>query len=283
MSVFQFLVQSLEKYVMLSNKIHKHFENKVIWITGASSGIGRALVIALSSVNCKILISSRSEEKLQATIDQCQDNKNNNIILLAGDLTSKQVNQEILQQIKQIAGKLDIAILNAGSCEYVDIEHFDSALFERQMNTNFMSMVYGIEAALPLLRSSADAQLIGMSSTAAYMGLPRAEAYGATKAAIRNMFAALRVSLLPQNISSSVICPGFVETELTAKNDFDMPAMITASKSAEYILKGIAKHQQEIHFPKRFSLVLKFIASLPNPIISWFVSKTILKSNKARI
>lgn len=266
---------------MQSSKIQKHFENRVIWVTGASSGIGRALVIALSNINCKIFISSRSKEKLQETINQCQSNNCNNIVVLSGDLTSKQVNYEILQQINQSAGKLDIAILNAGSCEYVDIDHFDSALFERQMNTNFLSMVYGIEAALPLLKKSASAQLIGMSSTAAYMGLPRAEAYGATKAAIRNMFAALRVSLHSKRISCSVICPGFVETELTEKNDFEMPAMITASKSAEYILKGIAKHQQEIHFPKRFSFALKFIASLPNPIISWLVSKAVIKNTKA--
>jgi short-subunit dehydrogenase len=269
---------------MLSSKVQKHFENKVIWVTGTSSGIGRALVIALSSVNCKIFITSRSTKKLQQTIDQCQKNNNNykyNIVVLAGDLISKQVNQDILKKIKQTTEKLDIAILNAGSCEYLDIDNFDSALFERQINTNFMSMVYGIEAALPLLKNSTDAQLVGMSSTAAYLGLPRAEAYGATKAAIRNMFAALHVSLRAQQISTSVICPGFVETELTAKNDFKMPAMITAARSAEYILEGIASHRQEIHFPKRFSLTLKFIASLPNPIVSWLVNKTISKSNKA--
>lgn len=262
---------------MLSNKIQNHFENKVIWITGASSGIGRALVIALSDVNCKIFISSRSEENLEKTIGQCRNSRKSEIVVLSGDLTCKQVNQDILKKIKKSSEKLDIAILNAGSCEYVDIDNFDSSLFERQIRTNFLSMVYGIEATLPLLRSSAEAQLIGMSSTAAYLGLPRAEAYGATKAAIRNMFAALRVSLQPYNISSSVICPGFVETELTAKNDFAMPAMITAETSAEYILKGISKHKQEIHFPKRFSLALKFIACLPNPIVSWLVSKTIPK------
>lgn len=266
---------------MLSSKILEHFEDKVIWITGASSGIGRALVIALANTNCKIFISSRSKENLQLTIDKCQTNNMSNIVILAGDLTSKQVNQDIINTIQQTAGKLDIAILNAGSCEYVDINNFDSTLFERQIKTNFMSMVYGIEATLPLLKNSSDAQLIGMSSTAAYLGLPRAEAYGATKAAIRNMFSALRVSLGPHKISSSVICPGFVETELTAKNDFDMPAMITAAKSAIYILEGIAKHKQEIHFPKRFSLALKFIAALPNPVMSWLVSKTIPKDSKA--
>jgi len=255
---------------MLSDSAINHFENKVIWVTGASSGIGRALVIALADINCQLYISARSESNLQLTVQQ---SGNKDIVVLAGDLSSKQTNQAILEKINKLSNGLDIAILNAGNCEYVDIDDFDSDLFARQINTNFMSVVYGIEATLPLLKQSSSAQLVGMSSTAAYLGLPRAEAYGATKAAIRNMFAALRVSLKPYNISASVICPGFVETELTAKNDFDMPALISASRSAEYILSGIAANKQEIHFPKRFSLTLKFLASLPNPLLTWLVRK----------
>lgn len=260
---------------MLSEKIQQHFHNKVIWITGASSGIGRALAVALADVDCQLFITSRSKDKLQQTVDQCA---NKSITILEGDLTSKQVNQEIIQAIEAKSGRLDIAILNAGTCEYVDIDHFDSDLFKRQMETNFMSTVYAIEALIPLLRQSSQAQLIGMSSTAAYLGLPRSEAYGASKAAIRNLFAALRVSLLPYKISASVICPGFVKTELTDRNDFEMPALISAQQSAEYILHGIARHKQEIHFPKRFSYTLKFIASLPNPMVSWLVSKMATKS-----
>jgi len=260
---------------MLSEKVSKHFENKAIWITGASSGIGRALVIALADTECQLFISSRSETKLQQTIDLC---KNKNIQILPGDLTSKQINENIVEQISLAGNGLDIAILNAGNCEYVDVNNFDSALFARQMDTNFMSMVYGIEATLPLLKLSSSAQLVGMSSTAAYLGLPRAEAYGATKAAIRNMFAALRVSLKPYNINASVICPGFVKTELTAKNDFEMPALISATRSAEYILSGIAANKQEIHFPKRFSFTLKLLGSLPNPILSWLIEKGVQRT-----
>ena len=260
---------------MLSKKVYEHFENKSIWITGASSGIGRAIVVALSNINCHVFISSRSEEKLQQTVEKCNQK---NITILAGDLTSKETNQFILKQIKDSNNGLDIAILNAGSCEYVDVEAFDSDLFARQVNTNFMSMVYGVEACLPLLKQSKSAQLVGMSSTAAYLGLPRAEAYGATKAAIRNMFAALHVSLKPLGINVSVICPGFVETELTDKNDFNMPALISADRSAEYILTGIAAKKQEIHFPKRFSLTLKFLSSLPNPILSWLIDKGVRRT-----
>jgi len=259
---------------MLSNFAIEHFQNKVIWITGASSGIGQALVIALSEIDCQLFISARSLEQLEVTTERCT---NKNIIILQGDLSSKNVNQEIAHKINETAGRLDIAILNAGSCKYVDIDTFDSEIFKKQMDINFIGMVYGIEAILPLLKESASAQLIGMSSTAAYMGIPRSEAYGATKAAIRNLFSALRVSLQPFKIKASVICPGFVETELTAKNDFSMPAMITVEKSTEYILNGIAKNKQEIHFPKRFSLTLKFIASLPNPILSWMLSKLVVR------
>ena len=259
---------------MLSEKTKQHFQGKVIWVTGASSGIGRALVIALSECDCKIFISSRSKENLALSIEKSPQN---NIIALEGDLTSKEVNQQIVKKIKDNSSGLDIAILNAGSCEYVSIENFDSGLFKRQMDTNFMSMVYGIEAVLPLLKISNDAQLIGMSSTAAYLGLPRSEAYGATKAAIRNLFAALHVSLRPYDISASVICPGFVETELTAKNDFNMPALISAEQAARYTLDGIAAYKQEIHYPKRFSFSLKLISSLPNPLLSWLLAKAVIR------
>ncbi len=259
---------------MLSKETKQHFKGKVIWVTGASSGIGRAIAIALSECECKIFISSRSKENLALTIEKSM---HNNIYALDGDLTLKEVNQAIVHEIKKASSGLDIAILNAGSCEYVDIEKFDSELFKRQMDTNFMSMVYGIEAVLPQLKQSKNAQLIGMSSTAAYLGLPRSEAYGATKAAIRNMFSALRVSLRPYNISASVICPGFVETELTAKNDFDMPALIGVELAAKYTLNGIAAYKQEIHYPKRFSLTLKLIASLPNPILSWLIAKAVAR------
>lgn len=260
---------------MLSNKVIDHFKGKVIWITGASSGIGRALVIALSEIDCQVFITSRSKEKLAQTVEKCA---HKNIVVLEGDLTSKQVNQEIVASIQESCGRLDIAILNAGTCEYVDIENFDSELFVRQMDTNFTSTIYGIEAAMPMLKESKQAQLIGMSSTVAYLGLPRAEAYGATKAAIRNLFSALRISLQPYHISASVICPGFVETELTAQNDFEMPALITAQQAATHILGGIAAYKQEIHFPKKFSVTLKFIASLPNPILSWLVKKFVART-----
>jgi len=260
---------------MLSNKVSDYFDDKVVWVTGASSGIGRALTIMLSELDCDLYISSRSKAGLEQTKQLCLNKKN--IHILEGDLTNKSSNQSICENIKNTNGHLDIAILNAGTCEYVDIETFDSALFQRLIDSNYMSMIFGIEATLPLLKKSKQAHLVGMSSTAAYLGLPRSEAYGATKAAIRNLFRALKVSLSPYSINVSTICPGFVKTELTEKNDFPMPCLISAEHAAEEILKGIAANKHEIHFPKRFSYALKAFALLPNFIQFKLLSKTIQK------
>ena len=260
---------------MLSNKTSQYFEGKVIWITGASSGIGRALTVALSSVNCQVYISARSLDKLEQTIQQCTHQ--NNIHIAQADLSEKNANLAVCKEIHARHKKLDIAILNAGTCEYVDIDNFDSEVFARLINSNYMSMVYGIEACLPLLESSKHAHLIGMSSTAAYLGLPRSEAYGSTKAAIRNLFRALKVSLAEKNIDVSVICPGFVKTELTDRNDFTMPCLISAQQASEYILNGIACNKHEIHFPKRFSYSLKLISLLPDAIQFRVLKNTIKK------
>ena len=260
---------------MHSDKIKSHFDNKVIWLTGASSGIGRALAVALSSYNCQLYISSRDHGKLEKTKGMCQ--QQDNIHIQAGDLSLPETNKTICKIIESKLGHIDIAILNAGTCEYVDPDNFDSALFERLIKNNYLSMVYGIEAVLPMLKQSSDAQLVGMSSTAGYLGIPRSEAYGSTKAAIINMLRALKVSLKPKNIDVSVICPGFVKTELTDRNDFPMPAIISAELAAEQIIEGIAKRNHEIHFPKRFTLTLKLISLLPDSFQFWLLSKTLDK------
>jgi short-subunit dehydrogenase len=258
---------------MHSNKIKSFFDNKVIWITGASSGIGRALAIALSEFNCQIFISSRTHDHLLKTKEMCHQPEN--IHIEQGDLSNLATNKTICEHIRSKAGHLDLAILNAGTCEYVDIDNFDSRLFERLITNNYLSMVYGIESSLPLLKATRNSQLVGMSSTAGYIGIPRSEAYGSTKAAIINMLRALKVSLKPYNIDVSVICPGFVKTELTDRNEFPMPAIITADQAARHIIHGIAKRDHEIHFPKQFTLALKLISVLPDKLQFWLMSKTL--------
>ena len=237
------------------------FAGRRIWITGASTGIGRAVAIELAARGAVVVASARNRDALEELVKASPSGR---VTALALDVTDRQATLDAVKTIRQRLGGLDIAFFNAGTCEYVDVRRFDSALFERAMQTNFLSMVYGIEAVLPLLRQSARPQLVGMSSSVAYRGLPRAEAYGASKAAIRHMLEALRIDLARENIAVSIVCPGFVRTPLTEQNDFPMPFAIEADEAARRIADGIAAQRHEIHFPKRFTVAFKLFTLLPS-------------------
>ncbi|MFM8551450.1 MAG: SDR family NAD(P)-dependent oxidoreductase [Nitrospiraceae bacterium] len=236
------------------------FSGRRIWVTGASSGIGRATALELARRGGTVIASARSYEALDALV---REGPAGRLAALALDVTNRQATQQTASLIEQRFGGLDIAFFNAGTCEYVDVKRFDSALVERVIRTNLLSLVYGIEAVLPLLRRSAHPHLVGMSSTVAYGGLPRAEAYGTSKAAIYYLLQSLRLDLAPEQIPVSIVCPGFVRTPLTDVNDFPMPFRIEAEDAACRIADGIAAQKQEIHFPQRFSIPFKLLAMLP--------------------
>ncbi|TKB80775.1 MAG: SDR family NAD(P)-dependent oxidoreductase [Nitrospira sp.] len=231
-----------------------------IWLTGASSGIGRAVAQELVRRGSLVAASGRNVTALQDLSAKCGPDR---LIPVPFDATDRSATTAAARTVQARLGGVDIAFFNAGTCEYVDPRRFDSRLFERVVQTNFMSMVYGIEAVLPLLRESRTPYLVGMSSTVAYGCLPRAEAYGATKAAIKYMLESLRLDLAAEQIPVSVVCPGFVRTPLTDLNDFPMPFRIEVDEAARRIADGMARQDPEIHFPKRFSIPFKLLAMLP--------------------
>jgi len=234
------------------------FAQKRVWVTGASSGIGMAIAKHLLTKDAKVVVTARSQQTLESVFGD-----NPNALVLPGDVTSLANNQSIVEQAQAIWGGIDCVILNAGSAEYIDTRNFSTAPFERMIQTNFLSMVKGIEAVLPILRQSSEPYLVGMSSSVAWQGLPQGQAYSASKAAIRNLFQGLKIELAAEDIAVSWICPGFVQTPLTDKNTFSMPARISVESAAETIVKGLSQQTTEIHFPKRFTRLLKWISTLP--------------------
>jgi short-subunit dehydrogenase len=240
---------------------------KRVWITGASSGIGSAVALEFAKRGYDLVLSGRNIDAL-TTLSQHTGG-----FVLPFDITNQQENLAASQLLLEKFGSIDIVFLNAGTCEYVDVKEFDSLIFERVLKTNFLGMVYGIEAALPLLRKSAFPHLVGMSSTVSYLGLPRAAAYGASKAAINNMLQSLRCDLYQEAIPVSIVCPGFVKTPLTDRNDFAMPNIISAEKAAAYIVNGVEKKQYEIAFPLFFALILKFMAILPQRLSTSLIAR----------
>jgi NAD(P)-dependent dehydrogenase (short-subunit alcohol dehydrogenase family) len=248
------------------------------WVTGASSGIGREVALELGLRGCRVALSARGVDALDALAEEIGQDR---ALVIAFDVADREANLEAAARLREAWGGLDIAVLNAGLCEYMDIESFDSALFERTMAVNFLGICHGIEAALPLLRASAHGQLVGMGSTAGYRGLPRAEAYGASKAAINYLFESIRLDLLEAGIAVSLICPGFVRTPLTAQNEFPMPFLVEADRAGKIIVDGIARKTEEIHFPKRLSYLLKFLRALPSPVYTWILAQYTAVQRKA--
>ncbi|MEN0105300.1 MAG: SDR family NAD(P)-dependent oxidoreductase [Pseudomonas sp.] len=230
-----------------------------IWLTGASSGIGAALAEKLLADGARLVLSARRHEPLQALAERYPQQ----VLVLPGDLGDAAQVHEIGEQIAQQWGALDGVILNAGTCEYIDAQHFEAAMVERVLRANLLSASYCIEAALPLLRIGHDPHLVAVASSVTYLPLPRAEAYGASKAGLRYLLQALRIDLAAEGIDVTLVSPGFVDTPLTQKNDFAMPMRWSAEKAATYIARRLDKRPYEIAFPGPFITTLKLLASLP--------------------
>lgn len=233
-----------------------------IWLTGATSGIGRALALRLLDQGHRVALSARSHDDLVELADG-----RDNALLLPLDVSDQQAVRAAGRQLATSFGGLDLTLFNAGTCEYLDVRDFDTALVERVFQPNFFGVVYCIEAALPLLRHAraegGKPLLAATSSASAYLPLPRAEAYGASKAALSHFLESLRLDLDAEGIDVCVIHPGFVKTPLTERNDFPMPMSVDTRTAAEAILKGLAARRLDIHFPRRFTLLVKLLGILP--------------------
>lgn len=236
-------------------------QQQVIWLTGASSGIGEALISALAPCCQQLIISARNQIKLDQLAKPFS-----NVTALPVDITDLAALQQAAERIDQQFGRVDTLIANAGTCEYVDVKNFEAAMIQRVLDTNFIGLANNVEVALPLLRKSQRGYLVGVSSSVAYLAMPRAQAYGASKAAMTHFLEAMKADLKEEGIDVSVVSPGFVKTPLTDLNDFPMPMRISAEDAAQRIIKGLKKRPWDIHFPKRFTFILKLIASLPAPL-----------------
>lgn len=226
-------------------------------ITGASSGIGRQLAQHYAANGWTVYAVARSKDKLDDLA------KSAGIIALPLDLTDSVAIQDTATRLQQDGVVLDLLLLNAGTCEYVDATDLDLAAFERTFAINFQAVVAATKFFMPLLKASLSPQLAIVSSMAHFFPFTRAEAYGASKAAVSYFADSLRVDLADSGISVHLIEPGFVDTPLTQKNDFSMPFLVPVEQAAGRIYKGLLVGQSRIRFPRRLSFTLKLLSLLP--------------------
>ncbi|MDP4546262.1 MAG: SDR family NAD(P)-dependent oxidoreductase [Marinobacter sp.] len=237
-----------------------------IWLTGASSGIGEALVHELAQHGHNLVITGRRQQPLNELAGHWPEQ----IHTAAADTTSRDELAELAKSLNHF-GDLDMVILNAGTCEYVDIAEYDSSIIEANLNTNVLGTARCLDIALPALRATRakgkPAHVVIVSSSAWWFPFSRAEGYGASKAALTYLAHSLRADLASEGIEVVVVSPGFVKTPLTDRNDFPMPFMVSAEEAAIRIHQGLAKGKREIAFPRRFTWTLKALGCLPQKMI----------------
>lgn len=244
-----------------------NWHGKTVWLVGASTGIGLALAHALLARGAKVINSARNAQALNAWAEAFNATLKTGTppraVALPLDVTDgpavKAAAHTVLQQ-----GPLDLVLYCAGYFKEVRATNFDLAEVLRHEQINHVGALHVLDALLPaLLKQATPSHISLVSSVAGFRGLPKSLAYGPTKAALINLAETLYLDLKDRGIAVSVVNPGFVDTPLTAPNEFPMPGLITAEVAAQEMLKGWAKGEFEIHFPKRFTHVMKFLRLLP--------------------
>lgn len=228
--------------------------NLSIVITGATSGIGKQLVEDYLLQGAQVYALGRNGEVLAEL-------RRRGAKTIEIDLMDREALMEAIAPIPRI----DLTICCAGVCEYLDMPDFDSATFMKVMSVNLGTLSHTIEAVLPKL-IAVKGRLVGVGSASAFVPFARAEAYGSSKAAIHYLMKTLQISLKPQGVSVSLVVPGFVETPMTAVNDFPMPFVQTPQQASAAIRAGIAAGEEIIEFPKKLTMPLKALGALPDGV-----------------
>lgn len=231
----------------------------VIWITGASSGIGAALAIEMAEHGWQVAASGRDRSRLESVRARAPGA----IYAFVLEVTDASAVRKTAEDIRALLGPIDLAVFNAGISSRFSVQHFDAEAIRHKMDVNYGGAVNGIAAVLPAMQARGRGHIALTASVAGYRGLPGGAPYCASKAAMISLAESLKPDLDACNITMSVITPGFVKTPLTAKNRFPMPAMVTAEQAATRIRRGLERGRFEITFPRRLAYGLKLLQRLP--------------------
>ena len=243
----------------------RDWQGKTVWLIGASTGIGRATASALHAAGARVVVSARQAALLNEFAALHPGSH-----ALPLDVMDVPALHAAVAQI----GVPDLAVYCAGHYRPMSATGFDLADARRHLDINYTGALNLLDALLPVLLTAGRGHLSLVSSVAGYRGLPRALAYGPSKAALTHLAEALYLDLHPRGIGMSVIHPGFVTTPMTAQNDFAMPAKISPEQAARAMLAGWTAGEFEIHFPKRFTRFMKALRLLGDGAYFKLVSRT---------
>jgi NAD(P)-dependent dehydrogenase (short-subunit alcohol dehydrogenase family) len=232
-----------------------------VWIIGGGSGIGAACARLFAARGYRVAISGRRAEKL-AEVAAGTD-----ILVLPLDVTDRAAVEGAVTEVAERFGRIDLVLYGAAAWQPMKVGDYDFEKFAKVVDTNLMGVIRLANPAIAQLARQGGGQFAVISSLAGYFGLPRAAAYNATKAALINLLETMRTELAPRGILVRMIAPGFVKSELTAKNDFPMPFLMETEDAARRIIDALTRSDRfEIAFPRRMVWLMKTIRFLPYPV-----------------
>ena len=234
---------------------------KTAWVTGASTGIGREIALQLARKGVQVAASARSADRLVelAAVDQ-------KIVPAPLDVTNAEAVGAAYARIIQQLGSIDLAVLNAGVWHPLRASSYDAALARQSMQVNYDGIANALQPLIAGMVTEGKGHIALVASVAGYRGLPMAAAYAPSKAAVISLAEVLRLELSRHGIVVSLVNPGFVETPMTAVNEFPMPYIVTADDAARRIIRGLERGKFEIAFPWQLVTMLKLLRVLPNAI-----------------
>jgi short-subunit dehydrogenase len=245
------------------------FENqKKIWITGASSGIGKALAEKFASEGWKVAASARRKEILD------EMSKHENIFSYPLDVTNQDQIKTSFRKIIEDFKELDLCVFSSGTYDPKLEQEINIKQNKFVMETNFFGVLYCINAVENYFKKKKNGHISIVSSVAAYRGLPNSSGYGPSKAALTNLAESLYFDFKKHNVRISLVSPGFIKTPLTDKNEFTMPFIKSPEFAAKKMFNGLTKSKAfEIHFPKALTILLKIFRILPYKIYLFLIDK----------
>jgi NAD(P)-dependent dehydrogenase (short-subunit alcohol dehydrogenase family) len=241
----------------------REWQHRRVWLIGASTGIGAATATALQALGAQVLVSARNADALQAFVAQHAGPPGTpSAQAWPLDVTDEAAVARTAQAILA-EGPLDLVLYCAGHYREMRATGIDMADMKQHLAINYTGVLHVLAAVLPALIQRGQGHVSLISSVAGFRGLPKSLAYGPTKAALTNLAETLYLDLQPLGLGVSVVHPGFVQTPLTAQNDFTMPALITPAQAAQAMIGGWASGAFDIHYPKRFTRWMKLLRLLP--------------------
>ena len=243
--------------------------DKTIWITGASTGIGRALAIKFAKNGWNVAASARRENLLKEL-----EELNQNIYSFPLDVTDKEKCKEVFKKVEDKFKTIDISFFSTGTWDPGKEKEIDVEQIENVMKVNFFGTLNCIKSVEKYYRNKKSGHISIVSSIAGYRGLPNSTGYGPSKSALNNLAESLFFDFKRYGVRVSLISPGFIKTPMTDKNDFKMPFLRTTDFAADKIYEGLVNSNKfEIHFPKQLTLILKLLRILPYTLYLKLISK----------